>query len=389
MIRALKTVLGTLTLVGFTLWLLAGRDFAYLIRVIRHGDSGTADYTWKHSLVVPATNPEPWVESSRCLDIDEAFENLDGRSLDAWLTNGGAFSFVVVRNGALNCEWHRPGRTSQDIAALNSISKVVTSLLLARAIEAGSITSIDDPITKYVPELSKKDKRFDRITLANLVDMRSGIRFSEETKFPWVNQDPPSVYYASDLAGTAISRSTIMTSPGAFQYNDYSPNLIGIALERSGFGNAAEGSTEKLWAELRAQNNALWSVDDLEFPWHESGFVAAATDVAKIGQLLLDDGQVGGQQVAPVAFVKRSLAAADQGPATVFGPVTVGYGNGWWTLPRNDGKHADLVAMGRHGQVMLVSPATNTVIVRLGEDGHPETNIAIATRLQAFADRLE
>jgi hypothetical protein len=44
-----------------------------------------------------------------------------------------------------------------------------------------------------------------------------------------------------------------------------------------------------------------------------------------------------------------------------------------------------LIAMGRHGQIMLVSPATRTVIVRLGRDGHAETNVAIARRLAVIA----
>jgi CubicO group peptidase (beta-lactamase class C family) len=66
-----------------------------------------------------------------------------------------------------------------------------------------------------------------------------------------------------------------------------------------------------------------------------------------------------------------------------FAGTDVGYRNGWWTL----GDDA-LVAMGRHGQVMLVSPSTRTVIVRMSKDGHAETNISIARRLLRVASRL-
>ena len=185
-----------------------------------------------------------------------------------------------------------------------------------------------------------------------------------------------------------IERPTIVAPPGVFQYNDYAPNLIGIALERSGFGRASAGPIADLWSDLGADHDALWSVDDHGFPWHDSGFVASASDIARLGQLVLDDGSIGDRQVAPAAFVERSLAAAAAGPVTVFDGTPVGYGNGWWTLPRVDGS-ADLVAMGRHGQVMIVSPATDTVVVRLGEDGHPETNISIARRLRSLADHLD
>jgi CubicO group peptidase (beta-lactamase class C family) len=388
--RLVTTAFALLLALGIGMWIVAGRDLAYLVRVLRHRDASTDDYRWKRSAGVDASAPVPWPNDDRCGDVERAWSTADPDrpQLTDWLTDGGALSFVVVQHGTIVCEWHGDDRRSDEPAALNSITKIVTSLLLARAIDSGHIGSLDDAITEYVPELLDRDPRFAEITLANLVDMRSGIGFSESTGFPWVNQDAPAVYYASDLERTVIERPTIAAPPGVFQYNDYAPNLIGLALERSGFGRASGGPIADLWSELGAEHDALWSVDDHGFPWHESGFVAVATDIARIGRLMLDGGLIEGRRVAPGAFVERSWAAADAGSVTVFDGTSVGYGNGWWTLPRTEGGN-DLVAMGRHGQVMLVSAATDTVVVRLGEDGHPETNISIARRLQSLADRLD
>lgn len=61
--------------------------------------------------------------------------------------------------------------------------------------------------------------------------------------------------------------------------------------------------------------------------------------------------------------------------------MTVGYRNGWWVLPGGD-----LAAMGDHGQIMVVSPATDTVVVRMGDDDGG--NIDLATTLQDLAHRV-
>jgi CubicO group peptidase (beta-lactamase class C family) len=74
--------------------------------------------------------------------------------------------------------------------------------------------------------------------------------------------------------------------------------------------------------------------------------------------------------------------------------VELGYRNGWW-IPGKD----QLLAMGAHGQVMLVSRANRTVLVRLGRDGHDgsrglgfdghgETNVSIARRFERVAAAL-
>src|SRR5689334_4446646 len=149
-----------------------------MVRVLYHGESGTDDYTWKRAVRVPAMAPRPWpVHGDGCADHHD------------WLARGGALGFVVVRDGAIVCEWYGNGGAREKPAAAFSISKTVTSLLLARAVADGTIASLDDAITTYVPQLARRDTRFGAISLASLVDMRSGIGFDEDTSFPWVDDD--------------------------------------------------------------------------------------------------------------------------------------------------------------------------------------------------------
>ena len=385
-LRALLSLgLVAATLITF-LWWKADRDFGYLLRVLRHRDSGTNDFRWKRSVAVqPLPGAMSWPTASGCPRVAGAIgPDVTVEDMSHLLTESGGLALVVIHHGVIQCEWYGNGGSAGQPAAAFSISKTVLSLVLARAVDDGSISSLDASITDYVPELAERDHRFANITLADLLDMRSGIAFSERVDFPWVDQDAPSVYYASDLARTVVERPTIETSPGPFVYNDYAPNLIGLALQRAS-GRSLAAATQELWTSIGAEHPALWSVDDRGFAYHESGFVATARDLARIGQLVLDGGSARGQQVAPPSFVTRSLDPIGRSPATNFGGIDVGYRNGWWILQQPGAEKADLVAMGDHGQVMLVSLATDTVIVRMGVDGHPTTNISIAVQLQRIA----
>lgn len=365
--------LSVVTFITVFLLIMADGDAAYALRVLVHQDSGITDVEWKqHTSVRPAATPRPWPTARDC-PIRES------------LPTQNAQSVVVVHDGRLVCEWYGNGGAPDRPAAAFSVSKTLISLLVSRAVEDGTIGGLDMPITQAVPELRARDPRFAAVTLGDLIDMRSGIAFSDDTSFPWLNRDYPSVYYATDLAGTVVRRPEIASPPGRFTYNDYAPNLVGLAYRRLTGTPLTEEPLRRLWDDLGAEYPAEWCVDDHGFPYHESGLVVTARDLARIGQLMLDGGQVAGRRVAPRAFLERSLDPAYRDPVTTFAGIGVGYRNGWWILPRGDGGR-DLAAMGAHGQVMVVSPATRTVIVRMGDDYR--TNIQIAAALQNLADRM-
>jgi CubicO group peptidase (beta-lactamase class C family) len=370
------------------LWVAAGMDMRYLARVLWHRDSSTDDHLWKAYTEVPAAPvPAAWPQVQQCPAVTAAYTQAHGVDMAQRLSDTGALSFVVVRDGRISCEWYGNGGAPDRPAAAFSISKTVLSLLLSRAVAEGVVPGLDEPVTAGLPELGERDPRFAGITLADLLDMRSGIAFEEHTSFPWVNRDAPAVYYATDLAGATVRRPRVDSAPGPFVYNDYAPNLVGLAVQRGHGVALTQDPLRRLWADLGAEHPARWSVDDRGFAYHESGLVVTARDLARIGRLMLDGGRAGGRQVAQAAFLERSLHPDGRAPATTFAGVTVGYRNGWWVLPRADGG-ADLAAMGAHGQLMLVAPATGTVVVQLSTDRHPETNIEIVTGLQRFADRL-
>jgi CubicO group peptidase (beta-lactamase class C family) len=364
---------------------LGGGDLPYIARVLVHQDASTSDVDWKDSVAIEASDPRPWPEDGSCAGIDSALAEVGG--IDSWMTAGGGSALVVAQNGSLQCEWSAPGLSASTALPVFSISKSVMAVVLARAIDDGAIPGWDAPMTDLVPELAARDERFTQITYADLVDMRSGIAFSENADFPWVNQDASRVYYASDLAAAVLRYPTISSDPGTFTYNDYAPNLVGLALSRSPAGPLVDDAMPQLWRELGAQDDAAWLVDGEGFAWHESGFVASARDVARVGQLLLDGGAVGDRTVAPPEFAERVGSPRGSEIVQTWDGLALGYTTGWWVV--DDGRA--FVALGRFGQVMVVVPSSQTVIVRLGEDGYErvESNAAIADRLIEVAVELD
>jgi CubicO group peptidase (beta-lactamase class C family) len=361
---------------------LSGGDIGYAWRVIRHGQSSTDDVEWKRHVTIQAESPTPWTSRDRCGDVQQAA----GGGFGASLLAGGATQLVVVRHGELICQWAAPGHRIDELRPVFSISKTVTALLLSRAVEAGKM-SWEDPITHWIPELGERDRRFADITLADLVDMRSGIGFRVVARFPWFNEDAPRVYYASDVEAATLDDPAMASAPGTFTYNDWAPNLLGIAYRRATGHLMVGPDATQLWSSLGAQHPAQWLVDDHGFPWQESGFVASAPDIARIGQLLLDD--------RTSDFARRSAAAlatpiVSRGPGVPpgYGSVPMGYGNGMWIL--HDTDRPACAALGYHGEVMVVDPATDSVIVRLGNSGYEEVSSEpeIAAQLEHWARRL-
>ena len=78
---------------------------------------------------------------------------------------------------------------------------------------------------------------------------KSGIEFQVAASFPWFNQDAPRVYYASDLEVATVTYPRIQSAPGPFTYNDWAPNLPGIAFQRATGGPYATMEGPELSSE--------------------------------------------------------------------------------------------------------------------------------------------
>jgi len=103
-------------------------------------------------------------------------------------------AFVVVDRDRIVYERYFDGAGPRTLGTSFSVAKSLLSTLVGIAIDRGRIGSVGDPVTVYVPELAERDPRFRQITLADLLTMRSGLRY-EESAFPWPFGDDTPTYY--------------------------------------------------------------------------------------------------------------------------------------------------------------------------------------------------
>jgi CubicO group peptidase (beta-lactamase class C family) len=290
------------------------------------------------------------------------------------LDDSGTTAFVVVVDGLIVWEHFGNGGCADEPARCFSVTKSVASALAGLAIGSGAIASVASPIGTWLPQLL--DGRVRELSLTHLLEMRSGIRFLEGI-WPWC--DEPRTYYATDLRRRLLTR-TLTDAPGAFfHYNDWHPLLLTLLLEAATGMPVTAWLQERLWNPLGADSGSMM-VDrtDADGVEHlESGLTASAYDLAKFGQLYLQDGVWQGSRLLPEGWVQSSTSPDGARKdadwfryyrARPWGRFLAGgrvfYKWFWWghCLDRH---RYDFFAMGVLGQHVYVSPDTRTVIVRL------------------------
>jgi CubicO group peptidase (beta-lactamase class C family) len=264
-------------------------------------------------------------------------------------------AFLVIKNDAIVFEKYYEGYKRDSISNIFSVSKSVTSLLVGIAIDEGKIESVQDPITKYIPELNEADPLFKKLTLEHLLDMRSGLEFDESYSSPF---DEVSRLYYGKKQLKQISNMTFNHEPGTHhEYQSVCTTLLGIAVERVTGMQLGKYLEAKLWIPLEMENPATWSYDD-EKNKNTKAFCClntTAIDLAKIARLMIHKGEYKGKQIVPAAWVEKLVTPNKENDY---------YQYQWYSTEDNS---EDFFALGILGQQVYVSPNEDLIIVRLGK----------------------
>jgi len=292
----------------------------------------------------------------------------DENKLGRVLADHGTTAFIAIRDGKLLYERYFNGFRRDSLFKAFSVTKSVTSALIGLAIADGLIGSVDDPVTKYIPEM--RDPAFARATLHQCLDATAGIRYTRGV-MPW--RDQPHMYYTTDVRGFILD-ARIEVEPGTrFSHDDLAPLLLGVALERALHKRQPSQTlsgylAERVWQPIGAEYDALWNVDrqDGGLEKTESGFTARAIDLAKLGVLYLNGGRWGTRQVLPPAWVAASCTAAgDPRAPNVWDDGF--HSLQWWGRKVPRPAPPDFYANGHFGQRIYVSPRNRLVLVRMGD----------------------
>ena len=340
-------------------------DRSGLARSIAWGDADVDDYTRFPSRAVPASGTAYLYEKAEGYPegLPAPIGLPGGRKLDDLLTGSETTAFLVIKDDRLVYERYFNGSEHDAVQTSFSVAKSFASALLGAAIADGAIAGVDDPVTKYLPELLKGDPRFAEIAIRHLVTMSSGLHY-EEYGVPW--SDDALTYYDPDLRDLALRKARIEEAPGLrFHYNNYNPLLLGMILERATGQSVADYLSEKIWKPVGAEADASWSIDSMKdgFEKMESGINARAVDFAKLGSLYLHRGTFNGKQILPAEWIDASTT-----PALPTGyAFSSGYGRWWWTHEA-EGLGSYYSARGNKGQFVFVFPSKGLVVTRHGRD---------------------
>ncbi|VVO96008.1 hypothetical protein PS865_02594 [Pseudomonas fluorescens] len=114
-----------------------------------------------------------------------AFDYRDKRySLDDYVALNRVTGLLVLKDGQIVTERYEKGNTadtrwmSMSMSMSMSMAKSITSTLVGAALQDGSIKSLDDKVTHYLPTLAGSG--YDQVTVRQILSMRSGIKWNEK-----------------------------------------------------------------------------------------------------------------------------------------------------------------------------------------------------------------
>jgi CubicO group peptidase (beta-lactamase class C family) len=380
-LAGLLMILGIVALALYT-WAWRSTDRSTIARALIWREADVGDQHRFPSRPIPAGRPTSALPAGPAVDLRVPAPDRDNgpARLDDLLVGTDTRAFLVVHGGRVVYERYAGDSGPRTLETSFSVAKSFVSTLVGIAIDEGRIGSVEDPVTRYVPELAARDRRFEQITLRNLLTMSSGLRY-EESSFPSPRGDDTSTYYGVDLRKDALERTEIEQAPGkSWHYNNYNPLLLGLVLERATGMSVSDYMASRLWQPLGAGSDASWSLDSERsgFEKMESGLNATALDNARFGLLLLHGGEWNRRRIVSREWVRSATRAQT---ATDFPNP---YGFFWWIDGRRPSR---FYALGNYGQYIYVDPQADVVVVRLGSDWGFGNEAWLAT-FRAIADHL-
>ena len=236
--------------------------------------------------------------------------------------------------------------------------KPFVSTLIGIAIDEGKIKSENDFIINYLPEF--KDKiGWDQITIKNLLQHTSGIRFTDNELNPI--SDNAEFYWGNNLRAELMGLKLESPPNMKFKYSSANTLLLGLIIEKVTGGTISKYLEDKIWKPLGMEAPASWSLDRNDDKGIEKAFCclqARAIDFAKFGRLYLNGGNWNGKQIISKKWVELSTHSDPSGNNKHF------YNNNWGIGPL---KYGSYFAVGLFGQYLYVYPEKNIIIVRFGD----------------------
>ncbi len=283
------------------------------------------------------------------VDLSDVEIKLDDATMtvNEYFTKQSVAGLIVIKDGKIVYERYGLGNNEDSRWISYSVAKSVVSMLIGAAIQDGYIKSVDEKVSSYLPRL--KGSSYDQSSIANLLQMASGVQWDEDYADP--ESDVATASWDTVDLYEFLRNKLRDAEPGqVFNYNTAETNLAGTLLRSAIGNNLSTYLSEKIWQPFGMESDGSWNLTKQgggEF----GGCCINATlrDYGRIGLFALADGRLAdGTKVLPPGWMRES---------TMPSRGNKGYGYLWWLIEEDVFR-----ASGIFGQGIYINREENVVI---------------------------
>lgn len=247
---------------------------------------------------------------------------------------------------------------------LASVSKSISSVIFGAAVKEGYIGSLDQKLYEILPEY--KDVLIEEkagITLQHLLTMSSGIEWDESSK-PYGDPDNhvTGLFNSEDPIKFALSLDMVSEPGEEFLYNSGSTNVLGAVVQKVTGKSLLEYGNEVLFDPLGISGGS-WEQLPGGYYFASGGLYLRPRALAKIGQLFLNDGFWGSEQIITGEWIEESVKGHISTEGKTLS-MAHEYGYQWWRMnfSANGKTYPCFFAAGWGGQYMFIFPELDMMV---------------------------
>ena len=274
---------------------------------------------------------------------------------------------VIQKNGKLIYEKYFDGYKETDTIHIFSVTKSITSILIGMAIDQGYIKSVEQKVLEFFPEYTIKrgEKTIQKITLKNLLTMTAPYKYKSE---PYTK-----VYGSEDWTKAALDLLGGKGTIGDFKYSTVGAQILSGVLQNATGKSVLNFAAENLFTPLgidvpapttfadkeehlaffKDKQVSGWVTDPQGLPTTGWGLTLCPRDMAKIGQLCINQGNWNGKQLVSASWLQESTKEHTRWNEFPYGYL-------WWRLD-SDGS-GTFAALGDSGNTIYINPKEQVVI---------------------------
>ena len=295
---------------------------------------------------------QPWARAT------PAEANMDEVMLGRAASDAAAIprfrSLLVARHGKIVAENYFGGADNTTVFDLRSVTKSVVSMLTGIAVQTGKLPNIDATVGTYVDTPYALDAGDRAVTVRQLLTMGSRYQWHESD-----GNDYNNWVLSNDHVQFLLDR--LQTDPaGTFTYNSAAVNLLGLVLQNAATQPLPTYANEVLFQPIGI-TTVQWEQLETDMVNAGSGIKMTATDLLRFGQLLLQKGKSGTQQVVPESWIDAATAPQYTWRSTYGAQRGTTYGYLWWVA--QPPATVATFAWGHGGQFAYVVPSLDLVVV--------------------------